>query len=295
MENLKQKNKSNYRSTNTRKLLAAAETGVRLDSFSVTHDSVVATMNFVVTDDHTRINIWWGDEGANQQPETIHVRGFRKPILGGEVLPDNTFRLQHAYDENAPKRKIILVQVKDKKGRISWENAVIEIEPRYTFISRNVIIEGNENLDTFFESNSEFIMDMLVTLNDGTLLDKRWELDVKTDSPPFSFKLDGSAFKTEIIYSDEPISVKFVVSEDDNIFKSIGNGILDFFTNPGVEFDGSNQLTYFSFHPRDFKGSKQFSRSYSFDDDGSVDVIFNVEMNLIVPFDKVSQPLVAIA
>ncbi|MFK5982210.1 MAG: hypothetical protein QM499_04775 [Flavobacteriaceae bacterium] len=267
--------------------------GIKLESFSVTHDSVVATMNFVVKKEHTRIKIWWGDETQNQQPETIFIRNIgniQQPILGGEVLPKNTYKLQHTYDESASKRKIILVQVQDSKDRITWETAVIEIEPRYTFISYPVIIKGKEHLDTFLESNSEFTINMVVTLNNGTLLEKHWKLDIKTDDTPFSFKLKESEFKTEMIYSDEPINIKFLISEDDNIFKSIGNGILDFITNPGVEFDTSNQTSLYSFHPRYVKGSIQSINSYKFDDDGSVDVVFNLEMNLIVPLDKVSQP-----
>jgi LEA14-like dessication related protein len=269
---------------------------VKLESFSVTHNSVVATMNFVVKKEHTRIKIWWGDETQNQQPETIFIRSFgsiQQPILGGEVLPENTYKLQHAYDENAPKRKIILVQVQDIKDRITWETAVIEIEPRYTFISYPVIIKGKEHLDTFLESNSEFTIDMVVTLNNGTLLEKHWELSIKTDDTPFSFKLKESGYKTEIIYSDEPINIKFLISEDDNIFKSVGNSILDFITNPGVEFDTSNQINRFSFHPRHDKGNIQTITSYKFDDDGSVDVVFNLEMNLIVPLAKVNQPVSA--
>lgn len=269
--------------------------GVRLESFSVTHDSVVATMNFVVTKDHKRIKIWWGDETQNQQPETIFIRSFgsiQQPILGGEVLPENTYKLQHGYDENAPKRKIILVQVQDKKDRITWETAVIEIEPRYTFISYPVIIEGREHLDSFFESDSEFKIDMVVTLNRGTLLDKRWELDIKTDEPPFSFKLTESAFKTQIIYSDNPIYIHISITEDDNTFKSIWDLILDL---PIVEFDTSNQVGFSGFHPRNFKGSKQFRGTFGLKDDGNVDVVLNLEMNLIVPFDKVSQPVSAIS
>jgi len=265
--------------------------GIKLESFSVTHDSVVATMNFVVKKEHTRIKIWWGDETQNQQPETIFIRSIgniHQPILGGEVLPKNTYKLQHAYNESASKRKIILVQVQDSKNRITWETAVIEIEPRYTFISYPVIIEGREHLDSFFESDSEFILDMVVTLNRGTLLDKHWELDIKTDDPPFSFKLKESAFKTQIVYSDNPIGINFFITEDDNNFKSFVDLILDL---PIVEFDTSNQLNYFSFHPRYFKGSQEFRRTFSLKDDGSVDVVFNLEMNLIVPLDKVSQPI----
>lgn len=262
--------------------------GVPLDSFSVTHDSIVATMTLVVTKDHRRIKIWWGDESQYQQPETIFVGGIRdiqQPIFGGEALPENTYKLQHGYDENAPKRKIILVQIKDKKNRVTWETAVIEIDPKYKFIAYPVTIEGKEHLDSFFESDSEFKIDMMVTHNQETLLNKHWELDIKTDDPPFSFRLDESGFKTEISYSDDPIYIQLHITEDDDTFFKILGDLL-----PPVEFDTSIPYYFFPFHPKLYKGSQEFRDSISIADDGSIDVVLNLEMNLIVPFNRVRVP-----
>jgi len=267
--------------------------GRRLSSFSVTHDSVVATMNFTTTNEIKQVKIFWGDETQNQQPETINVSIFfvNQP-LGGEALPKDTFKIQHVYDDNAPKRKIILVQVQDKKNRFSWENAVIDIEPRYTFISYPVILNIKDHLDTFLESDSELKINMLATLNDATILEKNWNPVITTDSSlPVSFKLNDSSIKLEMVWSDKPIYFNFLLSEEDNIFKEIGRSIANFITNPGVEFDGSIQLNFLYFHPKFFKGSKQFVIDYRLDKDGNVDVIFNVEMNLIVPLDKPKLPV----
>ena len=48
------------------KPLAPEQKAMKLESFSVTTDSVVATASLVVNESHEIIRIWWGDEGENE-------------------------------------------------------------------------------------------------------------------------------------------------------------------------------------------------------------------------------------
>jgi hypothetical protein len=269
------------------KPLAPEQKAMKLESFSVTTDSVVATANLVFNESHEIIRIWWGDEGENDQPETIDLRKER--LVLDNPASANSLRLQHAYDVDSL-RKIILVQTQDSQGKISWDTAVITLEPRYKFIIYPVKLEINSHLDTIFESDSELEVYMKVIHNDQTILDEQWKADITTQVEigpffPIFYTLEGSRVNLEISYHDDPIDIECRVKETDGLVKDVLQSIWDFFH---VEFDTSVQVPDYDggpFHPRVYTGSKEFRFSHVLDD-GTVIVIFSTEMNLIVPLDQ---------
>lgn len=268
----------------------------KLESFSVTTDSVVATANIIVNEHHKTIRIWWGDEGVNDQPQTIDLR--RERLFLGNPQPKNTLKLQHVYEINTL-RKIIIVQSQDDEGKISWNNAVIDLEPRYKFIIYPVTLEINSHLDSGFENDSELEIHMEVIHNEQTILDEQWKEDITTQINiiPFSlfFTLEGSRTNLEMFYHDESVQIKFYVKENDGWFKDFFQDILeavgDFFT---IEFDGSTTFTppfpgYTGpFHPRVYTGPKDFTFTHVLDD-GTVHLHFSTELNLIVPLENNSR------
>lgn len=261
----------------------------KLPSLLVTHDSVVATMEIIAEEEHKTIKIWWGDEGVNTPPTTINLS--RERILStNDALPRNTFRLQHRYDENAPSRKIILVQsIATKEGLTSetefvtnWENRVIEIDPVYKFIFYPIILEIDSHFDTRFENNSEFDINMDISQNRTTLFEEHWFkiIDTRVDDYPVLYTVDGSSFSKNINYTDKPIYIHLYIKEIDNLLKDI----FDVFAAGISEFDTSNRVAP-TFHPRDYRGSKDFRRTYDLND-GSLDVLMRTEMRLLVPLDR---------
>lgn len=264
-----------------------------LPSLIVTHDSVVATMEIVVDDEHRMVKIWWGDEGGNTQPTIIDLNRERIVPLNND-LPRNTYRLQHRYDEYAPSRKIILVESIGTVAGLtannivsSWESRVIEIDPIYKFVCYPIVLEIDSHFDTFFENESEFDINMIIRQDGITLFEEQWNEDIDTDADnyPVLYTLDNSRFNREIRYTDKPIFITLFIKEIDNLLKDI----FDVFAAGISEFDGSNRLSP-DFHPRDYTGSKDFRVPYDLND-GSLNVLMRTEMRLLVPLDKTDELL----
>ena len=257
----------------------------KLKSFVVTHDTVVATISLEAEEQHRFVKIWWGDEEQNSLPLTIDLRKERF-LPSTNELPRNTFRLQHIYDENAPNRKIILVQTIDDRGKKVWENRVIEIEKRYKFNFHPIILEINGHFDSPFETHSEFDIDMSVRKNNTIILEEHWCEKVETlfsgggTIYPLYFTVDESGFSTDLKYTDDPLFVSLYIKEEDNAIK-------DFFEVLGsfpLEFDTSTRVPE-SFHPSTYTGYKEFSVPYNLND-GPLNVILRTDMRLVVPLDK---------
>jgi len=261
----------------------------KLDFFEVTHDSVVATINLVAKTIHQEIRIWWGDE-IQTSPNVINLRK-QKLNLGGNNLPKNTFKIQHVYDHKTSKRKIILVQSIDNKGKSAWEIAAIDIEPRYNFINYPVTLELNNHFDTIFESNSEFKIKMNVSHNSNDLLEEEWEENIQTSNPgggtifPIYFTLEGSRINVALSYSDSPVHISFFIKEKDGGLKNIFKVL----SHIPSKFDTSN-VSFPIFHPRYYTGSKDFRTNYVLHD-GTITIIFRTEMNLIIPLDRTPEVL----
>lgn len=266
-----------------------------LPSLIVTHESVVATMDLVADDAHIMVKIWWGDEGGNTPPTIIDLNRERI-IPSNDALPRNTFRLQHQYDENAPSRKIILVQSLSLGSGLStnnrlvsnWESRVIEIDPIYRFIFYPIILEIDSHFDTGFENDSEFDIDMTIHQNGVTLFDDHWfeVINTDADSYPVLYAVEESRFSKDILYSDAPIHIHLYVKEIDNFLKDL----FDVFAAGISEFDTSNML-FPRFHPSDYTGSKDFRVPYDLND-GSLNVLMRTEMRLLVPIDRKDELLV---
>jgi len=261
-----------------------AQKAKELNTFIVTHKSVVATLLLVVEEEHRLLRIWWGDEGENTLPLTIDVRRERL-VASNETLPRNTFKFQHRYEENTPNRKIILVQAIDDKGKSVWNSRVIEIDPLYKFICYPMILEVNGHFDSLFESYSEFEIDMTVSHNNTNVFVEHWNENVQTLIQgagiifPVYATVEGSNFSVDIAHSDAPIYMALYIKEDDNALKDV----LKLIANFPVGFDSSTRVPS-SFHPSTYTGSKDFRVPYDLKD-GRLTVILRTEMRLEVPLD----------
>ncbi len=283
-----------------------------LTSLSVTTDSVVATLEIVYDDSHRFITIFWGDGDTGERIDLHSLHSQQTPAAGGPDLPENTLRLQHVYE--VPERPytgsnlLVLVVVEDNEGRKTASTARrITVIPHYKFVLYQVVVEFSSHLDTGFESEIEFEADMTATHNGETILERNWKADLETGPSltggfppgtsipglPVTYRLEGSQLSHEIALNEEPLFINFIVKERDGWAKDLLGGWL----NPlgglwdlvTVEFDTSGENFEPGFHPSYYTGSKTFREDYTLDD-GSVTMVFDTEMNLIVPLDRPNTP-----
>ena len=280
-----------------------------LTSFSVTTDSVVATLEIVYDDSHRFITIFWGDGDTGERIDLRFLHLQQTTVAGGSDLPENTLRLQHVYE--VPERPrtgsnlLVLGIVEDNEGRKTASTARrITVIPRYRFVLYQVIVEFRSHLDTGFESEIEFEAHITATHNGETILERNWEADLKTGPSftggfppgtslpglPVTYRLEGSQLSHEIALNEEPFYIQFIVKEHDGLLKDVLSGIWDLIAPPWVEFDTSSPvLEGGGFHPSYYTGSRTFRHDYILDD-GSVTMVLNTEMNLIVPLDRPDMP-----
>lgn len=303
---------SAYEVTNTVRVIdpVAQEAIAReLTSFSVTTDSVVATLEIVYDDSHRFITIFWGDGGTGERIDLRSLHLQQTPVAGGPALPENTLRLQHVYE--VPEQPytgsnlLVLVIVEDNEGRKTASSARrITVIPRYKFVLYQMIVEFSSHLDTGLESEIEFEAHMTATHNGETILERNWEADLETGPSltggfppgtslpglPVTYRLEGSQLSHEIALNEEPLHIHFIVKEHDGLLKDVLGGIWDLVAPPWVEFDTSSPvLDGGGFHPSYYTGSKTFREDIHLDD-GWVAMVLNTEMNLIVPLDRPNTP-----
>lgn len=282
-----------------------------LESFSVTTDSVVATLDIVHDDSHRFITIYWGDSDTGERIDLRFSHLQQTPLAGGSNLPENTLRLQHVYEVPEKPHKgrnlLVLAIVEDDEGRKTASTAQrITVIPRYKFVLYPVMVEFNSHLDTGWESEIEFEAHMIASHEGETLLEKIWKADLKTGPSstggfppgteipgfPIVHKLEGSQLSHEIALNEESLDLRFVLEEHDGVVKDIAESIWDFLKDvaDGIDFDTSVTVTGDGpFHPMKYTGPKTFRHSYKLDD-GSVTVVLNTEMNLLVPLDRPETP-----
>lgn len=278
-----------------------------LTSFSVTTDSVVATLEIVYDDSHRFITIFWGDGSTGERIDLRSMHLQQTPAAGDPDLPENTLRLQHVYE--VPEQPytgsnlLVLVVVEDNEGRKTASTARrITVIPRYRFVLYPARVEFHSHLDTGFESEIEFEAHMTATHNGETILERNWRADIETGPSltggfppgtsipglPVTYTLEGSQLSHEIALNEEPLQIHFIVKEHDGVLKDVLGGIWDTLKDLG-EFDTSAQVIDPGFHPSNYTGSETF-RHHSILDDGSVTMVLNTEMNLIVPLDRPNTP-----
>ena len=280
--------------------IAPAAVARELQSFSVTTDSVVATLDIVYDDSHRFVTIFWGDGDTGERID-LRFLPLQTPRFGGYNLPENTLRLQHVYEELEEPYKgrnlLVLAIVEDDEGRKTASTAQrITVIPRYKFVLYPVMVEFNSHLDTSFESEIEFEALMRATHEGETLLEKSWKVDLATGpgvstgtittGQPFVYKLEGSQLSHEIALNEKPLHISFFLKEHDGSVKDLFQGaweVLKLVADFPVEFD--TPIPYYpGFHPHRYTGPKTIRWNHELDD-GSVTVVLNTEMNLIVPLD----------
>ncbi len=113
-----------------------------LKSFSVTTDSVVATLDIVYDDSHRFITIYWEDSDTGDKIDLRFFHLQQTATSGSSDLPENTLRLQHVYevpekpeegwDFLVGRKFVVLAIVEDDEGRKTASTAQrITMIPRY--------------------------------------------------------------------------------------------------------------------------------------------------------------------
>ncbi|MCL6416852.1 hypothetical protein MIB92_14420 [Aestuariirhabdus sp. Z084] len=256
----------------------------KLTSFSVTSDSLVATATLMVDPSHRLIKIWWGDEAENAQPQTIDL--LKERLLAKTGSDANRLELQHAYAPSGL-RKIILVQSLDVNGQTAWDNAVIDLMPRYRFILYPIKLEINNHLDGLFDIESELDIHMSIRHNNELLRDEQWQENFNTLNGittgtiyPLFHTLENTQFSRELTLDDDPIEISLHLKELDSTLANIIEVILSGLS----EFDGSTRVPY-GFHPSVYTGPNEFRVPYEVTD-GTLHVILSTEMKLLVPVNQ---------
>ncbi len=278
-----------------------------LTSFSVTTDSIVATLEIVYDDSHKFITIFWGDGDTGERIDLRSLHLQQTPAAGGPDLPENTLRLQHVYE--VPEQPytgsnlLVLVVVEDNEGRKTASTARrITVIPRYRFVLYPARVEFHSHLDTGFESEIEFEAHMMATHNGETILERSWRADIETGPSltggfppgtslpglPVTYTPGGSQLSHEIALNEEPLYIHFIVKEHDGLLKDYFGGIWDAIKDFPTTFDTSGYHDP-GFHPSNYTGSETFRHLYELDD-GSVKIVLDTEMNLIVPLDRPNTP-----
>jgi len=281
----------------------------KLVSFSVTVDSVVATVTLIVDDSHKHLSLHWGDD----QVEVINLLQLRllSPRIGDNQEP-NTLKFQHVYRTPFDHgRTIITAVTKDSAGRKSFDVAVVELEQRYKLSFYSIILSFPDHLDSIFEQTSEVEARMLVS-QAGTdfFINNNWKADVNTNpnigllpGETISWFLKGSNFSREISYSDEPISIDLKLEEHDGIGEegSVINKIWDivsapfrllqYIPLPPYEFDDTIILNPteipLKIHPRTSINSTSATAVFKIpNNEGKIYATFNYDLNLIIPRDR---------
>jgi len=321
---------SRYRSTSTLKNVkkyvqfiepvASENTASKLISFSVTTDSVVATVHLVFNDTHTRIVLHWGDD----ETEVINLDLLRllstTQQLGGNEQAPNTLTFQHVYKPPFDHgRTILIAATTDKDGRKTFDSAVFDLDPRYKLDFYPIILSFPEHLDSIFEQESEVDVLLSVYREGKNIFGNHWKESVVTNpniksntDEPITWKLNNSNFGFEIAFSEEPIFIRLDLEEDDKLLDDdsvvniLVNALWDTVTLPFngsyhfvkfIEatidgFDGSvfaNQaLMPLEIHPKTTppNGSYDLMAKFKLWPDGEIYARFQFELNLIVPITR---------
>ena len=283
-----------------------------LISYSLSLDSVVATVTLTVDDSHTNLLLHWGDDTT----EVINLRKLR--LLSPKICDNqfsNTLKFQHIY--RAPfyqERVVVVADTWDSDGRryLAALNAVVN--PRYKLSFYPIVLTFYDHLDVFGQY-SEMEVNMSIREDGEDHHFKAWIEDIVTEGyikipgvNTTKWILDGSSFSREISFSDEPIFIDLKMREHDGIAEadSFLDDVWGLISTPfrygwaliesaAGDFDTSTvinpQQMPLRIHP-DFKislsnGNVRFIVTDGSDlPEGKVVATFNYELNLIIPLDK---------
>lgn len=181
----------------------------KLESLSISSDSIVVTVTMTPAPEHRFAQINWG-EGF------IETVDFQLPFLQPGA-PEGSFTVQHEYHRNASTRKypnfvFVVIAIYDNQGNRTFEAQGVQLRPRFRCVIYPVRIKASHH-DTKAEENSEFRIHLQYQQGENVLLDREWEHDLKTFDIDFpstqviiaEMYLEGSQFATEMTFADEPI------------------------------------------------------------------------------------------
>jgi hypothetical protein len=232
---------------------------LRLDDFTVTTDSVVATAKVRYSGTARRVTVRWGDGTESRK---------RPTIPGLPTGPEDTFQHVYAAPVNGyPFTQFVTASVESLTGAVDVEILSITITPRYEVIQYTARFRPLSNCDSLlFQSTAEFVITQYV----AGIVHKTWTFDDPlasiTPSPVFR-RLDGSTFRREFLATDAAFSVQYNVDE----------------TDPGEDHDLGAAWTPISIALVSSPVTHHF-RTYNFVvPDCDAEIRYDIEMNLLKP------------
>jgi hypothetical protein len=268
-----------------------------LVAFSITTDSIVATVRFTPNADHRAVQIFWGDD-------TVDLIDVQRPQLNlGSDVPQGSYKKQHVYRRNPannlyPSRVYIILVVYNHVGKKLFIGQAVDIVPRYRCVIYPVQVKATHH-DTSLEEVSEFDISIHIRQGEKSVLRNQWRWEPKTFSiDGFSTTvgivaekyLEGSAFATEMTWADDPLQIYTAYVDDDGML----GGLLDFLADVRdiflIEFDDTVYATQGSsipwgIHPVRNQGPFEEIRHY-----GSefvyLDFYIRGAMEVIIPIDR---------
>ena len=171
----------------------------RIEEFSVTSDSVVATARIVVSAATRRIEVDWGDETS----DVIRVRpgSVDLPAPGTDPLPEGTYELEHEYALSEDGRAFdhfVVARTDDADGGFDIKIRQITLRPRFKIVHYPMSVRLADNCDPFY--NASVRIDVVQTI-DGDLTNVYvWEPSNTFFSPALFFLLEnsGTSFEVEV-------------------------------------------------------------------------------------------------
>ena len=194
--------------------------------FSITTDSVVATVTVTPRGSVRKILIAWGDGETSSlysrpglPPSEATVVDFDEE---DDPLPAGTYRLSHAYPEpedRMPTEYYAVLHVFDWSGGEQISIARVEITPRYKCTNYRTRVRLTGPCDPPTESTSEF--DITLFLDGNDVHHWHWEPSNNFFGESQFFLLEDSQVSRELTVADGRFEVSFVFTETDLLLDNV--------------------------------------------------------------------------
>jgi len=217
-----------------------APTPRRIESFSVSADSVVATATLRYNGDSGAATVLWGDGTSTSlcpagQEGPLHSGCMPNPFDSGSAAGTLVFKHRYAAPANGAPFTVVIT------GKLGGESQSIAIgvTPRYKVTVSDIEFSPLEHCDTAAEEETEWKVGRTVQDQNGTFIVpfREWTFDHFVTNPrvvvqPWSLPqfvvLPGSGFSVELKASDHPdiviTATELDLSVDDQLI-AIGLGL----------------------------------------------------------------------